>query len=46
MRELLSAWVVHDLNHLRQAQQAMANRYRDEVGPWKVNLGILDAPDA
>ena len=44
MRELLSAWAVHDLNHLRQAQQAMANRYRDEVGPWKVNLGILDNP--
>ncbi len=46
MRELLSAWAVHDLNHLRQAQQAMANRYRDEVGPWKVNLGILDIPTA
>jgi hypothetical protein len=45
MRQLLSAWAVHDLNHLRQAQQAMANRYRDEVGPWKVNLGILDTPD-
>lgn len=43
MRELLSAWAVHDLNHLRQAQQAMATRYRDAVGPWKVNLGILDS---
>ncbi len=26
MRQLLSAWAVHDLNHLRQAQEAMAFR--------------------
>jgi hypothetical protein len=42
MRQLLSAWAVHDLNHLRQAQEAMAFRYVDEVGPWRVNLGVLD----
>jgi len=41
MRELLATWVVHDLNHLRQAQEAMAVRYSAEVGPWKANLGIL-----
>ena len=46
MRQLLSAWAVHDLNHLRQAQEAMAHRYTAEVGPWKVNLGILTRPTA
>jgi hypothetical protein len=44
MRQLLSAWAVHDLNHLRQAQEAMAFRYVDEVGPWRVNLGVLNRP--
>jgi hypothetical protein len=42
MRQLLAAWAVHDLNHLRQAQEAMAFRYVDEVGPWRVNLGVLN----
>jgi hypothetical protein len=41
MRQLLATWVVHDLNHLRQAQEAMAVRYSADVGPWKANLGIL-----
>jgi hypothetical protein len=41
MRQLLATWVVHDLNHLRQAQGAMAVRYSADVGPWKANLGIL-----
>jgi hypothetical protein len=44
MRQLLAAWVVHDLNHVRQAQQAMAFRYEAEVGPWKSFLGVLDGP--
>jgi hypothetical protein len=44
MRELLATWAVHDLNHLRQAQEAMAFRYVDEVGPWRVNLGVLNRP--
>jgi hypothetical protein len=44
MRQLLAAWAVHDLNHLRQAQEAMAFRYVDEVGPWRVNLGVLNRP--
>jgi outer membrane protein assembly factor BamD (BamD/ComL family) len=46
LRQLLSAWAVHDLNHLRQAQEAMAFRYADEVGPWRVNLGVLNRPPA
>ncbi len=41
--QLLSAWVVHDLNHLHQIAKTMARRYADDVGPWRRNLAILDS---
>jgi len=41
LRELLSTWVVHDLTHISQIVRVMANRYREDVGPWKEYLGIL-----
>lgn len=41
LRELLAAWVVHDLTHLAQIARVMAGRYRDDVGPWSEYLGIL-----
>ncbi len=41
LRELLSTWVVHDLTHLNQVTRIMAERYREEVGPWKEYLGVL-----
>ncbi|MFZ3579496.1 DinB family protein [Virgibacillus sp. DJP39] len=41
LRELLSTWVVHDLTHISQIVRIMAERYRDDVGPWKEYLGIL-----
>jgi len=41
MRELLAAWVVHDLGHLHQIAKAMAFQYRDAVGPWRELLTIL-----
>jgi hypothetical protein len=44
MRQLLATWAVHDLNHLRQAQEAMDFRYAEDVGPWRANLGVLDRP--
>ncbi|MFC4077768.1 DinB family protein [Salinithrix halophila] len=40
-RELISTWVVHDLTHMAQIVRVMADRYRDDVGPWKEYLGIL-----
>lgn len=43
MRQLLSTWVVHDLHHLAQINKAMACQYRENVGPWRAYLGILDA---
>jgi hypothetical protein len=41
LRELLSAWVVHDLTHIAQIERVMAERYRADVGPWIEYLGIL-----
>jgi hypothetical protein len=41
LSELLAAWAVHDLNHLHQLSRVMAHQYRDEVGPWKIYLGVL-----
>lgn len=40
-RELLSAWVVHDLTHVAQTVRVMAKRYAADVGPWKHYLSIL-----
>ena len=34
LRQLLAAWVVHDLGHIAQAVRVMAKQYYDEVGPW------------
>nr|WP_254638893.1 DinB family protein [Cohnella sp. GbtcB17] len=41
-RELISAWVVHDLTHLAQIVRTMAKRYKTDVGPWVQYLGILN----
>ena len=34
LRQLLAAWVVHDLGHVAQTARVMAKQYRNEVGPW------------
>lgn len=41
LRQLLAAWVVHDLGHLAQCARVMAKQYRDEVGPWVRFLPVL-----
>jgi uncharacterized damage-inducible protein DinB len=41
LRELLSTWAVHDLNHVAQILAGMAGSHDAEVGPWKAYLGIL-----
>ncbi len=41
LRQLLSAWAVHDLDHVSQAYAGLAGAYDAEVGPWKAYLGIL-----
>ena len=42
LRQLLSTWVAHDLGHLAQTARVMAKQYRDEVGPWRQYLPVLD----
>lgn len=41
LRQLLSTWVVHDLNHIAQIARIMAKQYSDETGPWIEYLPIL-----
>jgi uncharacterized damage-inducible protein DinB len=42
LRQLLSTWVVHDLNHIAQICRVMSKQLQYEVGPWKNYLGILN----
>ena len=42
LRQLLATWVAHDLGHLAQTARVMAKQYRDEVGPWRQYLPVLD----
>jgi len=42
LRQLLATWVAHDLAHLGQIARVMAKQYRDEVGPWRQLLPLLD----
>ena len=42
LRQLLSTWVVHDLNHIAQIARVMAKQYKKEVGPWKEYLKIIN----
>jgi len=41
LSELLSAWVVHDLNHIAQITKVIAGQYKNSVGPWIEFLPIL-----
>lgn len=41
LEQLLSTWVVHDLNHVSQISRVMAKQYKDSVGPWIDYLRIL-----
>ena len=41
LREMLSTWTVHDLNHIAQITRVMSNQYRSNVGPWVKFLRIL-----
>ncbi len=41
LRQLLAAWVVHDLGHIAQVARVMAKQYRADVGPWAPYLPVL-----
>jgi hypothetical protein len=42
LRQLLATWVAHDLGHIAQTARVMAKRYREDVGPWRAYLPVLD----
>ena len=39
--QLLSTWVVHDLDHVTQVARTMAKTYTEAVGPWSAYLSVL-----
>lgn len=41
LRQLLAAWVVHDLGHIAQIVRVVAKQYTGNVGPWVPFLPIL-----
>ena len=41
LKQLISTWVIHDLNHLAHMERAIAKHYLNEVGPWIEYLTIL-----
>lgn len=45
LRQLLAAWVVHDLGHLAQVARVMAKQYREAVGPWLPFMPVLTDHD-
>jgi len=41
LAQLLSTWVVHDLDHVVQISRVIAKAYTDAVGPWRAYLRVL-----
>ena len=46
LRQHLSTWTVHDLDHVAQIYSSLAASRDEAVGPWKAYLGILLRRDA
>ena len=42
LSQLISTWVVHDLDHISQIARVMAKQYKAEVGPWVQYMRILN----
>ena len=42
LKQLLSTWVVHDLSHIRQISRVMAKQYKNEIGPWRTYLPVIN----
>jgi hypothetical protein len=40
--QMLTTWATHDLTHVAQLGEVLARRNRDEVGPWRAYLTVLD----
>ena len=42
LRQLLAAWVAHDLNHIHQISRVMAKQYKEEIGPWTKYISVVN----
>ena len=42
LEQLLATWTVHDLSHLAQTARVLAKQYREDVGPFRAYLPLLD----
>ena len=42
LRQLLAAWVTHDLNHIHQISRVMAKQYKEEIGPWTKYISVVN----
>ncbi len=42
LRQLLATWTVHDLGHVAQVSRVMAKQYREDIGPWREYLPVVD----
>lgn len=42
LKQLLATWVTHDLGHIAQIVRVMAKQYKNDVGPWKAYISILN----
>lgn len=42
LRQLLATWVAHDLGHIAQIARVMAKQHREEVGPWRAYLSVVE----
>lgn len=42
LQQLLATWVVHDQNHIYQITRTISQQYRDETGPWRAYLRIIE----
>jgi hypothetical protein len=40
LRQLLSTWVAHDLDHLMQISRVMGKQLKDDIGPWTEYLRV------
>jgi hypothetical protein len=42
LRQLLAAWVTHDLGHIVQVARVMGKQYKAAIGPWREYLTVVD----
>ena len=42
LEQLLATWVTHDMTHLAQISRVIAKQFKEEVGPWREYIGVLN----